>query len=101
SAEFDVRQGRYELKAPAAKTEMERKYEELLESRYGVVHGRAESCCPTSNERAFMEGYNSVTREAVLAKFGRDVFEECLKEAGEGEEKAIGDMGCDCSPGEE
>lgn len=56
-------------------------YARLLRERYGVEFDVVAGCVVTSELRQYADGYNAVSRPRVRAKWGKDVFTECLVDA--------------------
>lgn len=81
-AHVDHARGYYEIKTyggPLSPEESERyaKYNRLLQERYEVELEPVAGCVVTWSLVQFVDGYNSVSKQLLKEKHGRDIFEEC------------------------
>ena len=53
----------------------------LLSTRYAVETNRVAGCVVSQDLVWYVRGYNSVARSRINARFGKDVFAECLDAA--------------------
>ena len=56
-------------------------YASILKERYGVEFEGVAGCMVTQETVNYVRGYNAVSAEAILRRFGRDVLTEAEQEA--------------------
>jgi hypothetical protein len=90
-ARFDHANDHHEIKLYGSprdsfwdKNELE--YYRLLEERYGVEPNWVAGCLITKEFRWYCDGYNAVTKQLLSEKHGKDIFLECARLAGFGED---------------
>jgi hypothetical protein len=85
------------------------KFRRLLQEKHGVTVEQAGDCMASPALRAYISGYNAVSRARLVARFGIDVFAECDRLAqqtwGTGNTPAVGEripnrVGMGLQPGE-
>ena len=59
----------------------EGEYRRLLRDRYGVTVEPVAGCLVTEDLVRYVHGYNDVSCARLQARFGKDIFAECKKEA--------------------
>jgi hypothetical protein len=80
---LDHSRGHYEVKVysgpprPPAEAEDLNEYARLLDQRYGVEVNVVGGCVATAGQRAYVEGYNDVSKRLLAENYGRDIFAEC------------------------
>jgi hypothetical protein len=58
-----------------------REYKRLLGERYNISVDHPAFCIYQPWEFKYAETYNSISKPAIIKKFGRDAFKECYKDA--------------------
>lgn len=77
----DTQAGHYEVKTFGLPAPWARDYRRLVQERYGVAI-YAEAGCVVSEELVwYVQGYNSVSKPRITARFGKDIFAECAADA--------------------
>ena len=56
-------------------------YYRLLRERHGVELDSVGTCTVTADLMRYADGYNSVSKPRIQARFGKDIFHECGMEA--------------------
>ena len=56
-------------------------YAQLIKQRYGVEIEAVAGCVVTRDQVWYVDGYNSVARPRIVARYGKDIFAECAEEA--------------------
>jgi hypothetical protein len=65
-------------------------YERLLRDRHGIQVDRVAGRVVWPFQDGFARGYNAVSEPWIRSKFGASVFEDCIQEALEEEERRFG-----------
>jgi hypothetical protein len=81
-ARLDIARGHLALRSHGMPAVWRPDYAALLRDRYGIQIGNKSGGCIVSYfQKTFNEAYNSLQREAIIQRFGRDVTIECAAEA--------------------
>ncbi len=56
-------------------------YKTLLSNKYQVYIHSLSTGTPSFKDRRYYEGYNDMMMRFIIKKYGKDIFEECQKEA--------------------
>lgn len=81
TAHFDQTFGRLAYKTYGKPAPWSGEYHRLLYDRYGVNADMVAGCVVTKDDRDYSAGYNAVAEPRILARFGRDIREECDDDA--------------------
>ncbi len=57
-----------------------REYARLLEEKYGIQQGWGGDCLTAGALLWYVQGYNRVSYRLFAARFGPDIFEECVRQ---------------------
>lgn len=82
TARDDLAHGNLQIRAFGLPANWHSDFRKLLEKRYGIQYKNF-GCVVTGAQDAFAKSYNEVVEADLLRKFGRDVIEECAREAEE------------------
>jgi hypothetical protein len=74
---FDVLRGHYEVQVYGLPLPWEGEYYRLLKEKYGVSLRPVADCVVPPSVKWYADGYNAVSCQQVLKKYGVDIFEEC------------------------
>jgi hypothetical protein len=80
-AHFDLARGDYKELTWGLPVDWFPEYSRLLRERYGIEERRVAFCVVSQSLVAYAEGYNTVSRNAAIRKFGRDIFKESMADA--------------------
>lgn len=83
AAWIDHARGHYEVQTFGLPAPWAREYRRLVKERYGVEVKAVAGCEVAENLVSYVQGYNSVSQQRILARHGKDIFAECLTEARE------------------
>ena len=81
AAVVDLLQGRYQVLGHGLPAPYVTEYDRLLKERYGIEYYQAAWCLASDELRDYIDGYDSVSVEAIQRKFGDDVFDKTADEA--------------------
>ena len=81
-AHFDVARGHYAILICGLSAESLPETARLLRQRYGIELRVVAGCIVTKPLVAYVDGYNMVSMAAAGRKFGHDVFETTMRDAG-------------------
>ena len=82
-ARIDLRGGKYELLGYGLPTAWRPEYVRCLRERYDVQFRAVAGCTVTPGLVDYVHGYDAEVLIALRAKYGRNISEECKKEAEE------------------
>ena len=81
AAWIDSARGHHEIKVYGLPAPWRSEYARLVYERYGVEINPVAGCVVSQELVWYVDGYNSVARQRILARHGKDIFAECTKEA--------------------
>ena len=80
-ARVDLMIGKPEMKIYGLGFSWSVPYWNILENRYGIHSEVVSGCISTQRQSKYWQGYNRTIRAYFNKKYGRDIFQECNKEA--------------------
>ena len=81
-AKRDLAKGTFAVETMGLRRSDSFERDEILRQRHGIETRVVAGCVVTEELVAHMEGYNSVMKPEIRRRFGQDVFERTLAEAG-------------------
>jgi hypothetical protein len=82
-AKNDLGQGKLAVESYGKPVIFRETYQKLLKQRYGIEVRTVAGCAVDDQIAGHAEGYNKAMNAEIQKRFGADVFERTLKEAGE------------------
>lgn len=80
-AHFDVYRGDCRIKVLGLPLPWDQESTHVFAEKYGVKRDRIAGCIVSFWDSGYEEGYNSVSRPAIEAKYSKKVFADAMKES--------------------